>query len=241
MTGTLALQGFLLGLGAAAPLGPVNVEIIRRCLLIRPLAGAALGAGAVTVDVAYLVAAFLGAGALLEGNPSLKIALGLGGTLFLAWLGIGALRSGLDRAAIEKKLAEARHLSPETADQAEQAADALEAGRDPSSSLARHYVFGLLMTFFNPLTIAFWMMVSLQIQAASASEGSGLMASLLPLAIGAAAGAGGWVAFLTGSLALGRRFAGARFLMGVGVFGGLVILGFAGKLGWTTFSLWRGV
>jgi L-lysine exporter family protein LysE/ArgO len=220
MNWTLALQGFILGLGAAVPLGPVNIEIIRRCLLIRPLAGATLGAGAVSADMCYLTLAFVGAGALIAGNPPVEITLGLGGAAFLAWLGWMALKSGLDREGIEEKLSEAAHGNRETS-----------SGR---GHLGRHYVFGLLMTLLNPYTVAFWTSVSANVSDAATS---GLVSDLAALALGVAMGAGGWVIFLTSLLALGRkRFAGPRFLMGVSVFGGLVLLGYAALRVWKIAS-----
>ncbi|MGA2501211.1 MAG: LysE family transporter [Tepidisphaeraceae bacterium] len=48
-------KGIILGLGAAAPIGPVNVEIARRTLRGGFPAGFFLGLGAVTVDVSYAI------------------------------------------------------------------------------------------------------------------------------------------------------------------------------------------
>src|SRR6187551_2601489 len=52
-TATMFAKGVLLGLGAAVPIGPVNVQIARQALRNGFGAGFALGCGAVTVDVFY--------------------------------------------------------------------------------------------------------------------------------------------------------------------------------------------
>src|SRR5947209_14338508 len=86
------LRGVALGIGAAAPVGPVNVEIARRTLKRGFRAGFALGCGAVTVDVTYAVLASLSLGAAMKNLWALRI-VGLGGAAVLAWLGIASLRS----------------------------------------------------------------------------------------------------------------------------------------------------
>ena len=55
-----------MGLGAAAPIGPVNVEIARRSLRSGFGSGAAVGFGAVTVDVSYAILTGIGLRWLVE-------------------------------------------------------------------------------------------------------------------------------------------------------------------------------
>jgi L-lysine exporter family protein LysE/ArgO len=59
-------KGILLGLGAAAPIGPVNVEIARRSLRNGFTSGASVGFGAVTVDVFYAILTGVGLRPLLD-------------------------------------------------------------------------------------------------------------------------------------------------------------------------------
>src|SRR3982751_2213468 len=91
----LILKGILLGLGAAVPIGPVNVEIVRRTLRGGFLGGFALGCGAVTVDVCYAVLSSLGFGLLLN-RPVFYWPLSVGGIALLTYLGVmcwaGAIR-----------------------------------------------------------------------------------------------------------------------------------------------------
>src|SRR3954471_5312098 len=84
------LKGILLGLGAAVPIGPVNVQIARRTLRDGFGRGVALGAGAVTVDVTYAVLSTLGFQAI--GNRrAVVVPLTLAGALLLGYLGVQSL------------------------------------------------------------------------------------------------------------------------------------------------------
>src|ERR1700722_12059544 len=85
-------KGVALGIGAAVPIGPVNVEIARRVLRGGFRRGFALGCGAVTVDVTYAVVSSLGLGRLLDRH-GIAIPLGFFGSALLVFLGVLSLRS----------------------------------------------------------------------------------------------------------------------------------------------------
>ena len=121
------------GLGAAAPIGPVNIEIARRSIRSGYSAGVLLGAGAVTVDVVYCIVASQWGRWIAQYKLALRALIVLG-ALFLAWLGLMALRSA----------GRASRLS--VADLAPRA--------------SRHYLSGLLMTAINPMTLAFWFLAT---------------------------------------------------------------------------------
>src|SRR5205085_2931340 len=91
---SMLARGCLLGIGAAAPIGPVNVEIARRTLRNGFRAGFALGCGAVTVDVAYAVCvSLIGVGLQrVQMHRGASAALGIAGGALLAYLGISCLR-----------------------------------------------------------------------------------------------------------------------------------------------------
>ena len=83
--------GLLLGLGAAIPLGPMNLEIIRRNLRFGSVYGIALGLGACSADVTYLVLLSLGALSILT-HPLILQVIGVIGSSILLWFGYSALR-----------------------------------------------------------------------------------------------------------------------------------------------------
>lgn len=86
------LRGLTLGIGAAAPIGPVNVEMARRTLRFGFMAGAALGVGAVSVDVTYALLSSLSLGEAAR-LPAVRWPIGIAGFVLLVYMGAGSLRS----------------------------------------------------------------------------------------------------------------------------------------------------
>lgn len=130
----LLLFGILLGLGAAIPIGPVNLEMVRRNLRYGTPCGLSLGLGACTADVTYLVLLCVGALSLLQ-YPEIVRIIGIIGSLVLAWFGISAFRAQI----------------PDTPEHLVRHA------------LWKHTFEGYCMTLINPFTILFWASVTSQI------------------------------------------------------------------------------
>ncbi len=120
-------RGVLLGLGAAAPIGPVNLEIARRSLRQGFAAGFSLGCGAATIDILYAVVSSLSVRPLLN-RPGLLTGLGIVGGLFIGYLGVMCFVSAAKPIALGETSGRSR----------------------------RNYLTGLLMTGLNPMTLAFW-------------------------------------------------------------------------------------
>src|SRR3954452_25223415 len=93
----LVFKGIALGLGAAAPIGPVNVEIARRTLRFGRGAGFLLGCGAVTIDVGYAVVTSVASVTLRAVHEVgwLTNTLSIAAALFLGYLAYLCFRSGL--------------------------------------------------------------------------------------------------------------------------------------------------
>jgi threonine/homoserine/homoserine lactone efflux protein len=184
----LILKGVLIGLGAAAPIGPVNVELARRTLRGGYAAGVALGAGAVSVDVAYALLTTLSVGRFLN-RPAVATTLAIGSILILSYLGAMCLRGAMRGGPDALPAAEAPHAGPR----------------------ARNgYLTGLLMTAVNPLTLAFWF-------TALPSIAGPIAGDRLPLiAVGVFAGTFAWVLGFAGALSMLGRFAAAVFLRSFG-------------------------
>ncbi len=127
------LQGFLLGAGAAVPLGPINILIMNRALKSYGLA-VATGFGALSADLCYILLLTLGLGSFLQESILLKI-LGFFGSAFLIYLAY-SLFAKRDEYVYEQK-------------------------RDASKGrMLKTYISGYLLTLLNPYTIAFWTSVS---------------------------------------------------------------------------------
>lgn len=131
----LFISGILLGWGAAIPIGPLSIEIIRRHLKSGWQAGLGMGLGASSGDLTYLILLSIGALSILNHPVLLHIMSGIGACI-LAWFGIQAVISE----------------STQEVDFTIQ-----------SASLWRHLRDGYLMILINPYTVLFWLSVSSQV------------------------------------------------------------------------------
>src|SRR5687768_15945486 len=128
--------GILLGVGAAAPIGPVNVEIARRTLRHGFAAGFALGGGAVSVDVLFAVLSSQGLKRVLD-RPAVATGFAVCGAVLLLMLAALCFR-GAWRAMKTDPL------------------DRNVADVQPRASLRGAYLTAVLLTLLVHLTLAFW-------------------------------------------------------------------------------------
>ncbi len=194
------LTGFSLGLGAAAPIGPINVEIARRALRHGWLAGFLVGCGAVAVDCFYLLLSTLSLHRLLHIRW-FNACLGLAGGIFLAWLGFLSILA-------------ARRVF--ILDQTAGTAAPLENSRNNPVSPANHFLTGLLMTLLNPMTLAFWFL--------SVPAAAGPAQSLPWVCGGVFLGAFAWVCFFSTLIHHAGRRRRQGFLVAADLLGGLTLL-----------------
>jgi L-lysine exporter family protein LysE/ArgO len=197
---TLLVQGVLCGLGAAIPIGPVNVEIGRRSLRSGFFAGFFLGCGAVTVDVAYALLYSVGLASYIDGL-GFYWPMTIAGIALLSWMGISSLRSAH------------RALHRELLDDA------------PAVSLHGGYVTGLLMTATNPLTLGFWFTT---LPALAGTITVQPQRDMPIICIGVFVGAMSWVVLFAGLLSLVGRFRRPWWMAAADVMGGVMLLALAG-------------
>jgi L-lysine exporter family protein LysE/ArgO len=194
------LKGVLLGIGAAAPIGPVNIEIARRTMRGGFHRGFALGCGAVTVDVTYAVLSSLGLSQLLDRH-GIAITLSIFGAALLTSLGVLSIRSA--RAVLKS--------------------DTIDLSSAPTPSVHGSYLTGVLMTLFNPMTLAFWLV------AVPATLAPDSAVKSLPLTcVGVFIGTIAWVVTFCSILSrIGKR-ANRYWFATADLAGGVVLLIFAG-------------
>ncbi len=120
------LQGLLLGISIAVPVGPIGLLCLRRSLTAGRLAGFVSGLGAATADAVYGLVAALGLTAVTHFLVAYQRPLQIAGGLFLLYLGVKILRTP----------AASTHVS--TA---------------PSTTLSADYFSTLVLTLTSPLTI----------------------------------------------------------------------------------------
>lgn len=129
------VYGLLLGYGAAVPIGPMNLELIRRNLALGTKAGLSFGLGACLVDFTFIILVGLGALVILQNIWVMRI-IGFIGAMILFWFGYKALAS--------------------------QPASNQEKGRVIHKKLWQHTLDSYILTLVNPFTIVFWSSVSSQ-------------------------------------------------------------------------------
>jgi len=229
------VQGLGLGLAAAVPIGPVNVEIARRALQFGFRTGAALGLGAVTVDVIYAILSTFSFVLVLD-RPAVILPIIGGGMLLLAFLGVQCLLAA--RAAWKTD-----PLGPN------KSAPALPNANQSTASIRKSYLTGFLMTLLNPMSLGFWFTV-VPTLAGRSSPGNGSTnptsqaagGDLPMMCAGVFLGTLSWVLFFSTLLALAGRAAGAhhdrrrRWLAIADLAGGVVLICFALAAG---IRFWR--
>jgi threonine/homoserine/homoserine lactone efflux protein len=225
------IQGIAIGLGAAVPIGQVNVEIARRTLRGGFWPGFAVGAGACSVDVTYAVLTTIGVGTVLA-RPNVSHALAWVAVVVLVYLGVQCLRAGFGKqpTVVDDATAAPSYVDlKEPRTKGTPAASGLPAEPPDSGGTLRArlagaragYATGLAMTSVNPMTIAFWFLTLPGI------AGPVSRAALLPIAAGVAVGTFSWVVTYAGILSVVRRFRPGGWMRIADIAGGLTLLGFA--------------
>lgn len=87
------VRGILLGFAIAVPVGPIGLLCIRRTLTYGQLTGLVSGLGAATADGLYGFVAAFGLTLISELMVEQALWLGIGGGLFLCYLGITTFRA----------------------------------------------------------------------------------------------------------------------------------------------------
>ncbi len=121
----LFAKGLAIGFAIAAPVGPIGLLCIRRTLAGGVASGIATGLGAATADAAYGCVAGLGLTAVANFLVGWQGLLGLGGGVFLCYLGARTF------------------FSP----------PAVRAAREGGAGLVASYLSTFVLTLTNPLTI----------------------------------------------------------------------------------------
>ncbi|MBI1244726.1 MAG: LysE family translocator [Alphaproteobacteria bacterium] len=124
-------KGMIVGLLIAAPVGPINVLVIRRTLVHGRLAGIASGLGAALADTIFGAIAALGVSMLQNFLEQERALLSLVGAAVLVGMGLRLLR---------------------------RPAPTLSAGSDPTSLFA-DFTSTLFLTLTNPITVLSFMAV----------------------------------------------------------------------------------
>ncbi len=126
-------EGFLLGIGAAVPLGPINV-LIMNVAIKNYKSGMAIGFGAMSVDILYFSLIFFGLISFLN-TPFILKTLGFFGSSFLLYSAYLIFKNR------NKKLSKSKE-------------------KINKKNLLKLYLSGCFLSFLNPYAIAFWISIA---------------------------------------------------------------------------------
>lgn len=217
LSSATAVTGFILGWSVAWPPGPVNAEIIRRCVLPEARGGGfwsalKLGIGACAGDFVWALGVSAGAGALIN-TPSVRVALGIVSCALLLFLAITFAR-GAWRTYREQR-ADATALLP---------ADSTAANRPPPS---RSFLLGFTFAITSPWSMGFW----LAVVGSQTGMMRGTFSHSLLLAASVVLGAFAWTLVLAVGVKLGARiFSRPGWQVATQVLTAVVMLYFAARL-----------
>ena len=205
-----------MGVGAAVPPGPVNLEIARRVAAGGFWGGASVGLGAVTVDVLLAALLTLGVLAAVQATDWVRVPVAILGVALLTYLGLLALRSLRTR------------LAGGGAGLADESTPPVAA-----ATPVRGYLTGLLLCGTSPYQAAFWLFAVPTTVDNKAITTPGKIAVCVGVLIATLA----WVALFSTALSLARSLDRRRWLpIAMDAVGGATLLGFAI---WSAWSLGR--
>lgn len=127
---SIAVYGATVGVVLAAPIGPINIEIVRRGIRDGFVHGWMLGLGALTADTIYALAIVLGFARFAE-NETVRVILFFFGAAMMAYIGYNSIRNALDAHATD----------------------------EGNPRRGQSYITGFLMAAFNPFGIIYWLTV----------------------------------------------------------------------------------
>lgn len=135
-------SGVLIGWGIAIPIGPLNVEMIRRNLAFGARYGVGLGIGATLADITFLLLMMSGL-LLFLNQPAVLAIIGFLGALVLLYFAYRSFTAGV--------ATRARQLRKEP--------------------VWKSVLSGYAMAGFNPISIMFWLSISANIVSLSQHAG----------------------------------------------------------------------
>jgi threonine/homoserine/homoserine lactone efflux protein len=189
------VQNILLGLTLAAPIGPVNLEIIKRGLNSGFKQAFLTGAGAMCADTTYLILIFFGLTSFLN-FAFMKIFLGIAGSIILIYLGVMSAKEFFSKA------------------------DATE--NKPHRLFKTSFVTGYVLAISSPMTIVWWTGVFGALLAAQTHTQTTISAffSCLSILLGCFL----WVFSLAAALHWGKKIINEKITRFISFFAGLFLI-----------------
>jgi threonine/homoserine/homoserine lactone efflux protein len=193
------LLGIAVGVLYCAPVGPVNLEIVRRGLTVGFLAAFLVALGAVIGDSFWAAVGILGSG-LLMGSIPLRVVIGFIGVFILLFLAWSAYRAGAQNPDY--------HLM------------------DPPRKRIG-FALGVALSMANPFAVFFWLWLAASGAMASVGVDSGHHVARVWFFVGLVAGAILYGGALAAIVAWSRRFISPRLMRRINVGAAIGLLALA--------------
>ncbi len=190
------IRNVILGLSLAAPVGPVNVEVIKRGLKHGFFPAFLLSLGAASADTTYLLVIYLGLSNFIY-VPIVKTSIWIFGAIVLLYLGYQSIKEYFEKLDLEKSEVKTSRNS---------------------------FVAGYMITISNPMTIVWWLGVFGAILPSSVQTVAKAIALLESLTI--IIGVVLWFFALSILLHWGKRFVDEKTMKYVSVIAGFILIGF---------------
>lgn len=194
----LMLYGATVGLILAAPVGPINIEIVRRGLRDGFTHGWTLGLGALTADTMWALAIVTGF-ARFAGDERIRIVLFFLGAGMMGYIGFGSIRTALQAPAVEMRGIDTRR--------------------------SRGYITGFTLAALNPFNIVYWLTVGAGLAADAVTRFGEGAAPLL--VVGVVLGIFCWITGLSTIAQISRRFVTGPAMRWITAISGVMLIGFA--------------
>ncbi|WP_397539023.1 LysE family translocator [Rummeliibacillus pycnus] len=197
------LSYIVLGLSLSIPVGPINIEMIKRGIKNGFLNSWLVGLGGMSADVVLMFLIYFGVSTYLT-TPIAQLIMWIFGFLILVYLGYESIRDAFKEVKISNEVQKATN--------------------------SKSYLSGFLIAISNPLNIIFWIGIYgsvLTTTLNSIGTGQALLYSSA-IFIGIAV----WDLTVATLSNLGRKISNQGFLKWLSVIAGLVLIGFGISFGY---------
>jgi threonine/homoserine/homoserine lactone efflux protein len=196
----LLIKSIALGFCIAAPVGPIGMLCIQRCLISGFRYGLATGLGAATADGIYGLLGALGVAGIANTLPALTIALRIGGGAFLVWLAWATARE-----------------APVRRDGHQTAAEA---------TVTRYFLTTFFLTLSNPMTILSFLAMFAALGPAAGFQSDPGWSSVAAMVGGVFVGSALWWLLLSTVTSTLRKAMPRSWMRGLSLISSIVIAAF---------------
>lgn len=201
----LLIKHIVLGLSIAAPIGPINIEILRRGLSQGFWSSLLVGAGGMTADCILMFLMYQGLSQLLT-LKGVQLTLIIFGTVVLVHTGLQSLIHHKDSVIIDERV------------------------QTINIGLMNSYLTGAFIAAFNPLNILFWLGIYGSVLSDSFYDDNKLKSFFISSAV--FIGIGLWNLNLALTIHFGKKSLNPNTLKWISFVASLIILGFGLHLGY---------